>query len=120
MNDASQNLPLNIIQAATLIKIITYYDKYGNVIDISGYTADMQFRSNVEATGDPIIEASTYNGLIIINGTLGTITISIPSTTTAMLLNGQLMVYNLFITSPGGVVTPLLAGQSIVQGSAIK
>lgn len=116
----SQSFPLTIIQGATFIQIITYYDSDGNLVDLSGYSADMQFRSTVEDTGSPIIDASTGNGLIVINGTAGSITVAIPAATTAGLSDAQQMVYNLFITSPGGIVTALLAGNAVVQGSTIR
>lgn len=117
---ASQEFPLNIIQGATLIRTITYYDSNGDVVPLTGYSADMQFRSTVEDSGTPIIELSTGNGLIVISALAGQITFTIPSVTSAGLSDGQILAYNLFITSPGGVVTALLGGQAIVQGSTIR
>lgn len=120
MNDASQEFPLNIVQGATLIIEITFYDPDGNVVNLTSYTADMIFRKTVEDTGDPIIELSTENGLIVINGTAGTITFTLPANQSVLLFNEQEMVYNLFINSPTNVITPLLAGPAYVQGSTIR
>lgn len=118
-NDPSQNFPLNIIQGATLIQTITYYNPDGSLVNLSGYTAEMVFRTTVQDTGDPIISLSTSSG-IVINGVAGTITFTIPATTTATLTDGQQMVYNLFLTSGAGVVSALLAGPAYVQGSTIQ
>jgi hypothetical protein len=118
--DASQVFPINIVQGATLIRQITYYDTNGNPVNLTGYTADMQFRSTVQDTGSPIIDLSTANGGISINALAGTITFTISSTISAILSDGQQMVYNLFLTSGTGVVTPLLSGPSYVQGSTIR
>lgn len=119
-NDSSQNFGLVLIQGSYLIRTITYYDYNGNVIPLTGYTADMIFRNTIDDTGTPIIEASTSNGQIAINASAGTITFTITSTQTSLLSNGQTMVYNLFITSPGGIVTALLGGSAICQGSTIR
>jgi hypothetical protein len=116
----SQNFQINIIQGATLMQTITYYDYSGNIIDLTGYTANMQWRSTVEDTGTPIISLSTSNGLIIISGVKGEVTYIIPSYITSTLSNNQLLKYNLFLTSPGGIVTALLGGQSIVEGTTIR
>lgn len=120
MQDPSQAVPLTIIQAATFIQAITWFGPDGNPIDLTGYSADMQFRETVEDTGSPIIHISTTGGGITLGGVLGTVTCTVSSTTTSALSNGQQLVYNLFLTSPGGVVYPLMAGPAYVQGSTIR
>lgn len=118
--DTSQNFPIRIIQGATKVQQITWYNSDGDVINLTGYTAQMMFRATVEDTGDPIISLSTDDGSIVINGPAGTVTFTISSTITAALANGQTMVYNLFLTDDNGIVTSLFAGPSIVQGSTIR
>lgn len=120
MGDASQIVPLTVIQGATLTRQITWLSPSGNPVNLTGYTADMQFRSTVQDTGAPIIEVSTGNGGIVINPSAGTVTFTISSTTTSALSDGQTMVYNLFLTSGTGVVVPLMAGPAYVQGSTIR
>lgn len=120
MNQVSQNLPIIIVQGSTVIQTISYLDPDGNIIDLTGYTAQMAFRNTVEDTGEPIFELSTDDNSIVINGPTGTITYTISSTISAALTNGQQMVYNLFIYSPTNIVTALLAGPSYVQGSTIR
>lgn len=120
MNDASQNLDLIIIQGATLIKTIVYLAPDGSAVNLTDYTADMIFRNTVEDTGAPVIELSTADNSIVINGIAGTVTVTMPSVITAALTNGQILYYNLFIYSPTGIVTGLLAGKAIFQGSTIR
>ena len=116
--EPSQNVQLNIIQGATFIRTITWYDVNGNVVNLSGYTATMNFRSTVQDTGTPIISLSTSSG-IVINATAGTVTFTISSAMTQALTDGQILVYNLFIYSGTGVCTPLMGGQALVFGSTI-
>lgn len=120
MGNASQNLPIAIIQAATLIKTIYYLDPNGDPVNLTSYTAKMMFRTTVEDTGSPIISLSTDDGSIVINASLGIVTITISSAITSLLLDGQQMVYDLFLYSPTGIVTPLLAGPACVYGSTIR
>lgn len=120
MQDASQNLPITIVQGATLIQTITYLDPNGDVVNLTGYTADMQFRNTVQDTGSPVIELSTGTGSIVINGPAGTVTYTLSSIISSTLNDGQQLVYNLFLYSPTNVVTPLLAGPAVVQGSSIR
>lgn len=117
--DPSQNFQLNIVQGATLIQTITYYGSSGDPVDLSGYSAEMFFKTTVQDTGSPIISLSTSSG-IVINGPTGTVTFTVSASTTSELTDGQKMVYNLFITSPSGIVTSLLAGPALVQGSTIQ
>ena len=83
------------------------------LVNLTGYTADMQFRVSPYATSI-LYEASTANGAIVLGGATGTITITIPAVTTTGFTFRQ-AVYDLKMTSPGGVVTRLLAGSVTVS-----
>jgi len=80
-------------------------------VDLTGYTATMQIRAAQLLIGPLYYDAS---GDIILGGTAGTITLSIPSTATEDFnwFNGW---YDLFLTSSQGVQTPLLAGTVTIQ-----
>ncbi len=118
--DSSQNFPLVIPQGATYIRTIEYLDSDEEAINLTGYTALMQFRNTVESEGDPIIELSTSDGTITITALTGLITISIPASTTEALDNALEMVYDLFIYSPTNIATRLLAGNATVSGSVTR
>ncbi len=80
-------------------------------VDLTGYTATMQIRAAQLLIAPLYYDAS---GDIILGGTAGTITLSIPPTATEDFTwyNGW---YDLFLTSAQGVVTPLLAGTVTIQ-----
>ncbi len=120
MDETSQNFPLVIPQNATVIKTLTYLDPDNIPVNLSGYTAKMDFRITVVSTGDPVINLTTENGGISINGTLGKVTFTITSTVTGNLENDQVLYYDLFIYSNTGVATRLLAGVATVSGSVTR
>ncbi len=54
----------------------------GTPVDLTGFTSKMQIRSNV-SSATVLFEASTANGNIVLGGTLGTITLTIPAADSA-------------------------------------
>jgi len=80
----------------------------GSVIDITGYTAQMQIRATTEAT-TTLADYSTDNGKLAINGPLGTITFAVSDTETAG-YTFERGVYDLVLTSAGGVKSRILMG----------
>jgi hypothetical protein len=80
-------------------------------VDLTGYTATMQIRAAQLLIAPLLYDAS---GDIILGGTSGTITLSIPSTATEDFtwFSGF---YDLFLTSSQGIETPLLAGTVTIQ-----
>lgn len=113
-------LPIELAQGATWIRTITFLDEDENPVDLTGYTALMEFRNTVESTGSPIITVGTSTNTISINGTNGEITITISSTITAALTSGTTLYYDLFIYSSTGVATRLLKGTAYVSGSVTR
>jgi len=100
-----------IEQGATFQKIITWKDSSGTAINLTGYIARMQFRSQPSST-TVLFEATTENSRIALGGAAGTITITISATLTAG-FNFDCAVYDLELQSSsqsGAVVTRLLEG----------
>ena len=82
-------------------------------VDLTNYTAKMQLRKNV---GTPIvIELNTENSRIALGGPLGTITLSIAASDSAIIPAGVYK-YDLDLSSAGGV-TKFLTGLFEVVGS---
>jgi hypothetical protein len=81
-------------------------------VDLTGYTAIMQFRPFALST-DLMYDASAD---ITLGGTAGTITLIIPSTVTETFtwFNG---VYDLFLFDSSGNATPLLAGSVTITSN---
>ena len=99
-------------QGSTFSRSITYKDSNGSPIDLSGYTARMQLRRNVEDSS-PIIELTTANGRITLGGTAGTVTLTIAASDTASLSPVE-GVYDLELVS-GDTVEKLIAGTFTIQ-----
>lgn len=100
-----------IEQGATFQKIFIWKDSNGNLINITGFTARMQFR--LQTTSETILfEATTENGKIALGGSAGTVTVTISATETAA-FDFCSAVYDLELQSSvlsGSVVTRLLEG----------
>lgn len=81
--------------------------EYNAMTDLTGYTSRMQLRNKITDTA-VLLELTTENGGITLNPTLGTITINIAATQTA-LLSFSSAVYSLEMVK-AGEVTQLVAG----------
>lgn len=98
----------DIEQGATFSKTITWKDADGNPINLTGYTARMQFRKNKAAT-DILFNATSSNGKLLLGGSAGTIDINIAAADTAA-FDFSRAVYDIELQSSGGTVTRLLEG----------
>ena len=78
-------------------------------VDLTGYTANLQIRPFPLSTTIDYDASSN----IVLGGTAGTITLTIPATATAGFTFWQ-GVYDLILTSSAGVVTRLLMGSVTV------
>lgn len=85
----------------------------GTPVDLTGFSASLQIRQTPQSA-TVLYAGSTANGNIVLGGTDGTITLTIPATTTSSFswLRG---VYDLILTSSGGIVTRLLQGSVTVS-----
>jgi hypothetical protein len=93
-------------EGATWSEVWTWLDVNGLPVNLTGYSAAMDWRT---PAGGPGLSFSTALGNIALGGAQGTITPTASAAQTAALPAG-LLLYDLFLTSPGGVVTRLLAG----------
>lgn len=99
-------------QGSTFSRTITYKDSSGSAIDLSGYTARMQLRRNID-DASAIIELTTSNGRIALGGVAGTVTLTIAASDTAALSPVE-GVYDLELVT-GDTVEKLLAGTFTIQ-----
>jgi len=95
---------LTVDQGATFNALIDISDDSGNAQNLTGYTVAGQVRKSYDSTTYTAFSAS------VSNATGGTISISLTSTQTNALAAGR-YVYDVEITSSGGVVTRVLEGQ---------
>lgn len=106
-------------QGATFSRVITYKDSDGALVNLTGYTARMHVRAQIEAPSpdvSPLIALTTTNGRITLGGALGTVTLSISAADTAALSAGTYY-YDLEMVSGDSpvVVTRLIQGTFVVD-----
>lgn len=70
-----------IEQGAKFTRVFTWKDSAGTPINLTGYTAAMQIRKDIEATAT-LVSLTSGSG-ITLGGALGTITVEILATATA-------------------------------------
>lgn len=106
----------NIIadQGATLSRTVTWKDSAKRAINITGYTARMHVRAEVESAST-ILELTTENNRITLGGAAGTITLNVSASTMAGLTAGK-YVYDLELVAPvTGVVSRIIQGNFVVR-----
>lgn len=106
-------LNITIEQGTTFRKKLTWADDItfplaGSPIDITGYTARMHIREEVDSTTTEL-ELTTVNGRIILGGANGEIDLLVDDATTAA-LTLESGVYDLELISGAGVVTRIVEG----------
>ena len=106
-----------IEQGATLNKVITWKDGNDAAINLTGYTAVAQFRPTITAA--PVLTLSSVTSGITLGGAAGTITLQATATTTAALATGE-GVWELELTTSGGVVTRLLTGAYFISPEVVR
>lgn len=100
-------------QGANLNQSLTWRNPNGTPIDLTGYTAQMRVARN--KGGTLVLNPTSQNGEIVINGPAGNIQISVSAADTAEVESG-IYVYEVDVTSGDGTVTRLLEGQFVVDG----
>ncbi len=106
--DVAARLDLVIEAGATFAYSLTWNDAAGTPVDVTGYKARMQFRTDYAAT-DPFLELTTENGGIVVGAAAGRIDLLISAVDTDAIAEPG-GVYDLELESGGGVVTRLLMG----------
>jgi hypothetical protein len=109
---AAGTLDIVIEQGTTFKKHLEWVDDQVPpvAIDITGYTARMHLREELEDPDPPIIELTDGNGRITLGGVTGTIDLFIDDADTEA-LTIESGVYDLEVEAPGGDVTRLLEGK---------
>ena len=97
-----------IEQGATFVRSLNWTQKDKTPIDITGYTAKMQIRK-APSDSNVLLELSTANNRITIDGLNGGVELFITATDTGA-INWVGGVFSLELTSPTGTVTRLLEG----------
>lgn len=110
---AAAKYDFTIEQGTTVTKPFVWKSGEGLPVDITGYTARMQVRRSV-SSADVLLEASTDNNRIQIDGTEGRLTLVLSATVTSA-INWTLGVYDIELRDNDGVVTRLVQGSITVS-----
>ena len=103
-----------IEQGATFKADLTFTDSENNVVDLTGYSINMQARSKVSSS-ETVLDLSVGSGITITNPVGGLFEIEQSAAETAALTGGAVLVYDLELTNPAGQVTRLLQGKIMVS-----
>jgi hypothetical protein len=99
-------------QGATFERLLTIEESSGDPMNLTGYTARMQVRPEIES-GDVLVELTTANGRLVLGGAAGTIAMSLSPATTATIDSDGF--YDLEIISAAGAVHRVLRGRFVVN-----
>lgn len=111
---------ITIYQGARWAKTIVWEDEDGNLVNLTGWTARMQARKQHWSSGEPLVELSTENGRITLDGAAGTISLEIDTATTTALERITKGAYDLELVNPAGEVTRLLEGMFQVKAEVTR
>jgi len=114
----AENYSFVIDQGADWFLNIAYKDSAGAAINLTNYTAAMQFRLTVDATTAAI--SLTQASGITITGATGNLAIRATAAQTGALDDSAKYLYDLEITSPAGIVTRLIQGTASVSSEVTR
>ena len=107
-----------IEQGATFQQTLTLKDSSDAVINLTGYTAEMDLRKNQDDSNE-VITLTTENSRITMGGAAGTILLTISATDSAALSVGD-GVYDLEITDSNGKVDRIMEGTYSIRGNVSR
>jgi hypothetical protein len=99
-------------QGATFQRVLTITDANDDPMNLTGYTARMQIRPEIEST-DVLLELTTQNGRITLGGAAGTIALNLTPQDTATIDRDGF--YDIEIISSGGAVHRVVRGRFVVN-----
>jgi hypothetical protein len=111
MPAAYQNLYIE--QGTSFSTTITLDDVYGDIYDLTGYTANSQIRKSYYSSN------ATAAFLAIVDANTGTVSLSMSTPTTANIAAGR-DVYDTIIKTPAGDATRILEGVVDVSPSVTR
>jgi len=113
----AEQYSFTIDQGATWTLSLLYKDSAGTAINLTGYTAAMQFRQTASST-TAALSLTTGSG-ITITGATGAISIVASAAQTGA-MEAAKYDYDLEITSAGGIVTRLIQGVATVDAQITR
>ena len=105
-------------QRDTFSRVLTWTNNAKVPHNLTGYTAKMQVRSSAESD-IVLLELSTTNGYIVLGGTAGTITLTVPAANMSIISAGQYE-YDLELVSPNGQKTTIVEGNFKIKAQVTR
>ena len=111
-------LPIDIVKGTDFYLPIIYMVSVESEglkypINITGYSVQMQVRPTVGSTGTPLVDISTEDGTILIDGPNGKIELIIPKAITSTLPVGNWS-YDVLVTNVSGWTEQIIFGTANV------
>lgn len=106
-------LNLTAERGANFSAVLTWRNEAGVLVDLTGYTAEMDVRTTRADTGTELLTLTTANGRIALGGVAGTIALTATAAVITA-LTAQTGWYDLVLTSGAGTVTRLVEGVFVV------
>lgn len=113
----SNEVSFEIDLGETFYKPFIYVDDLSesvNAVDVSAYTAKFTIRTTDDATGVALLQATTENAQIFVDGKSGKLEVWIAASLIRGLGAGRFR-YSMFVTSPTGLVECLCFGDFIIN-----
>jgi len=107
-----------IEQGATFQHTLTLKDASDTVINLTGYSAEMDLRKNQDDTSE-VVTLTVANSRITMGGSAGTVTLQISATDTTNLTVGD-GVYDIELTDSNGKVDRILEGTYSIRGNVSR
>lgn len=107
-----------IEQGATFKHTLTLKDASDSLINLSGYSAEMDLRKNQDDTSE-VITLTVANNRITMGGSAGTVVLEISASDTSSLLVGD-GVYDIDLTDSNGKVDRIMEGTFSVRGNVSR
>lgn len=114
---AAERYDLYLEAGATYTDVVTFRDSAGALVNLTGYTAAMKIRPSKESS--TVSLSLTHSSGLALGGAAGTVTITITAAQTTTLDSGD-FVYDLKVTSAGGVATRLVEGNVTVSADVSR
>lgn len=105
-------LDLYVQQGTDFTHVISLQNNDGSPLSIFGYTAQMQIRETLTSPS-VLLELTTANGRIVNGGANGQLTLTLSNAITSALV-WRSGVYDLELTSPGGIISRIIEGNVTV------
>ena len=107
-----------IEQGATFKHTLTLKDSADALINLTGYSAEMDLRKNQDDSSE-VATLTVANNRITMGGSAGTVVLEISATDTSALLVGD-GVYDIDLTDSNGKVDRILEGTYSIRGNVSR